>query len=114
VSKVEEKASITIRFYSLLSVKMGIKSFTLETDNMGELLDYLEGRFGSQFREQFHRFRVNKWNAEGKVVTEYINGRIEDFCILLLNGRKVDYRNLRQAKLKEGDTLHILPPSTGG
>mgnify|MGYP003681941994 CR=1 FL=1 len=114
VSRVGQKASITICFHGLLSLKLAVESLPLEADNCGEALDYLEEKFGPQFREQFHQFRVSRWDAEGKIVTGYVSGRLEDFCLLLLNGRKVDNRNLRQAKLRGGDTLDIFPPSAGG
>ena len=113
VSRVEQKALITVNFRGLLSLKLGVERLSLEADNCGEVLDYLEKRFGPQFREQFHQFRASRWDAGGKIVTEYINGRLEDFCLLLLDGRKVDNRNL-QAKLRSGDKLDIFPPSAGG
>jgi hypothetical protein len=39
---------------------------------------------------------------------------MEDFCILLLAGHRVDRQKLRQVKLKSGDILHVFLPTAGG
>jgi len=93
-------ASITVKFYSLWRLYLGVDSVTLQADNLDEALAQVEERFGPRLREQLQ--------ADGVQV----DGKIQDYSLILLNGTSL--RNLKQTSLKEGDILQIFPPATGG
>jgi len=93
-------ASITVKFYSLWRLYLGLDNVTLQADNLSEALAQVEERFGPRLQEQLR--------ADGVQV----DGKIQDYSLILLNGTSL--RNLKQASLKEGDILQIFPPATGG
>jgi len=93
-------ASITVKFYSLWRLYLGVDSVTLQADNLDEALAQVEERFGPRLRERLQ--------ADGVQA----NGKIQDYSLILLNGTSL--RNLKQTSLKEGDILQIFPPATGG
>jgi molybdopterin converting factor small subunit len=93
-------ASIVVKFYSLWRFYLGLDNVTLQVDNLSEALAQVEKRFGPHLREQLR--------ADGVQV----DGKIQDYSLILLNGTSL--RNLKQTSLKEGDTVQIFPPATGG
>ena len=93
-------ASITVKFYSLWRLYLGLDNVTLQADNLSEALAQVEERFGPRLQEQLR--------ADGVQV----DGKIQDYSLILLNGTSL--RNLKQASLKERDILQIFPPTTGG
>jgi len=93
-------ASITVKFYSLWRLYLGLDNVTLQADNLSEALAQVEERFGPRLQEQLR--------ADGVQV----DGKIQDYSLILLNGTSL--RNLKQASLKERDILQIFPPATGG
>ena len=42
------------------------------------------------------------------------NGLVKNHFVLTLNSEILDHKHTGQAKLKEGDILHIFPPVSGG
>jgi len=94
--------AITVRFYSLWQLYLGTERISLTADNVEEVINQIEEKFGSQLREQLraHGIRANL--------------PIRDYSLLLLNGYNVDKQNLQQVKLKAGDILHIFPLAMGG
>jgi len=42
------------------------------------------------------------------------NGLVKNHFVLTLNSEILDHRKLGQAKVREGDILHIFPPVSGG
>ena len=96
-------ASIIVRFYGLWSRYLETDRLSIEAENVEGALAQVEERFGSRLRQQLEQFRV---------AGIQMNGKIQDYSLVLLNG--INIRNLKQTELKEGDVLHILPPSAGG
>jgi molybdopterin converting factor small subunit len=96
-------ASIIVRFYGLWSRYLETDRLSIEADNVEGALTQVEERFGSRLRQQLEEFRVGGIQ---------VNGKIQDYSLVLLNG--INIRNLKLTGLKEGDVLHILPPATGG
>lgn len=96
-------ASIIVRFYGLWSSYLKIDRLSIEADNVEGALTQVEERFGSRLRQQLEQFRVPGIQ---------MNGKIQDYSLVLLNG--INIRNLKLTELKEGDILHILPPAIGG
>jgi len=93
-------ASITVRFYSLWRLYLGIDRLCLEVDSLEEALAQLEERFGSRLREQLQVRGIQ------------VAGKMGDYSLVLLSG--INLRNLKQTRLREGDILHIFPPAAGG
>lgn len=93
-------ASVTVRFYSLWRSYVGTASSSLQADNIQDALTQLEEKFGPLLRQKLHAAGIN------------LDGRIQDYSLVLLNG--IALRNLKSNHLKEGDVLHIFPPSAGG
>jgi molybdopterin converting factor small subunit len=96
-------ASITVRFYGLWSRYLETDRLSIEAYNIEGALAQIEDRFGSCLRRQLGQFQVPEIQT---------NGKIQDYSLVLLNG--INIRNLKLTELKEGDVLHILPPTAGG
>ncbi len=93
-------ASITVRFYSIYRLYLGIDCISLQADDLGDALAQMEERFGSRLREQLQMRGIG------------LDQKMQDFSLILLNG--INIRNLVETKLREGSVLHIFPPSAGG
>jgi molybdopterin converting factor small subunit len=93
-------ALITVRFYSLWRSYTDTASTTLQADDIQGALTQLEEKFGPLLRERLGTAGI------------HLNGKIQDYSLILLNG--IALRNLKSNHLKEGDVLHIFPPSIGG
>jgi len=91
---------VTVQFYSLWRLCLGLDRLSLEADNVEKALAEIEERFGARLREQLQSRRIQ------------VDGKIQDYSIVLVNG--INLRNLEQTELKEGDILHILPLGAGG
>lgn len=75
--------------YTLLREKTGKNTVEIEAENIAEVIEKLEKKFGAQ---------VNF--SEG--------------YIFVLNEEIISKENFRKKKLKEGECLHIFPPIAGG
>jgi molybdopterin converting factor small subunit len=93
-------ALVTVRFYSLWRSYLGTDSSTLQADDIQDALAELETKFGPRLREKLETAGV------------HLDGKIQDYSLILLNG--IALRNIKSTALKEGDVLHIFPPSIGG
>jgi molybdopterin converting factor small subunit len=93
-------ALVTVRFYSLWRSYLGTDSSTLQADYIQDALAELETKFGPRLREKLETAGV------------HLDGKIQDYSLILLNG--IALRNIKSTALKEGDVLHIFPPSIGG
>lgn len=93
-------ALVTVRFYSLWRSYLGTDSTTLQADDIQNALGQVEEKFGPRLRENL------------EIAGVHLDGKIQDYSLILLNG--ITLRNLKGTALKEGDVLHIFPPSIGG
>ena len=93
-------ASITVRFYSIYRLYLGMDRLSLEADDLRDALAQMEERVGSRLREQLQMRGIEPGQ------------QMEDFSLILVNG--INIRNLGETKLREGSVLHIFPPSAGG
>ena len=93
-------ASITVRFYSLWRLYIGLDRVALEADDVDDALSQLQERFGTQLWEQLKRNNIR------------LDGNLRESSIVLLNG--ISLRNLKQTTVKNGDVLHVFPPVAGG
>jgi molybdopterin converting factor small subunit len=88
-------ALITIRFYTLLQRSLGADSLQRDAENLEEVIEYLEQRFGSSLNKKLN-----------------LSGGMQRNCLFLLNG--INIRNLKHTRLSEGDILHVFLPVAGG
>jgi len=95
-------AAITVKFYAFWSTYLGVDRLSLEADDMGQAVAQLEEKFGSRFRAKLQALGIPAGST------------IQDYCLLLLNGRNVSGQNLHQVKLRAEDVLHIFPLAAGG
>lgn len=93
-------ASIKVRFYSLWRLYIGVDEMTLQARTTSDALSQIDQRFGLRLRD--------KLQAKGI----HLDGKIQDYSLILLNGTNL--RNLTRQSLKDGDVLHLFPPSMGG
>ena len=93
-------AEITVHFYTLWRLFMGVDRLRLEADNVEDAMQQIEENFGTRLREQL---QGRGFKADRKV---------QDYSVLLLNGLNV--RTLKLTELAEGDILHVFPAAMGG
>jgi len=93
-------ASITVRFYSIYRLYLGMDRLSLQADDLGDALAQMEERVGPRLREQLQMRGIE------------LDQKMQDFSLILVNG--INIRNLGETKLREGSVLHIFPPSAGG
>lgn len=76
------------------------QSVSLEKDSrIVDLLDALVMKYGQPFAEKIYKSKTGEVNNEIR---------------LLLNGRDIAFLNGLDTKLKEGDSLSLIPPLAGG
>jgi molybdopterin synthase sulfur carrier subunit len=89
---------VTVKFYANLRVITKKKEEeVVGVDEIGPLLEYLVGKYGSEFREMIY-----------KGSTLYNN------VIILVNGKNINYLSGLKTKLNEGEEVNIFPPVAGG
>lgn len=93
-------AKVTVKFYSLWQVYAGAESFNVEADDLAGALEQVEQQFGARIREGLKAKGVE------------LSGQIKAFSLVLLNGTNI--KQVKDTALKDGDTLHIMPPLAGG
>lgn len=93
-------AKVTVKFYSLWQVYAGTEAVMLEADDLWKALEQVEEQFGARIRKGLKSKGVE------------LPGRIEDFSLVLLNGTNI--KQVKDTALKDGDTIHIMPPLAGG
>ena len=92
---------VTVRFFATLRDFVGDSSLDLTVSNgssVQQILESLSERFGHNFRQY--------------VYDE--SGTVHEYLIFLVNGESIQALNGLETKMKEADTLVILPPAGGG
>lgn len=93
---------VTVRFFTTLReiVGKGEEKFILDPSDLtvGELLKFLEEKYGKPFQEYVYDKK----------------GEVKSYLQFLVNGRSITTLQGMETKLKEGDTLAIIPPVGGG
>jgi molybdopterin converting factor small subunit len=95
-------AKIIVRLYSLFQQLAKIDAVHLEANDIEEAMKQLELKFGPKILGQL------KANKSGH------NGRLREYCILLVNGHSVNKEEFDRIKLTSGDILHLFPLVPGG
>ena len=92
---------VEVKFFTSLREITGKKVDTIQLQNsisVEELLNMLSTKYGKEFTEYIY-------NKKGKV---------HGFLSFLLNGKNINVLQGFDTKLKQGDTVAILPPVGGG
>jgi molybdopterin synthase sulfur carrier subunit len=92
---------VEVRFFTSLREITGKKKEQVQLQNsitVEKLLTRLSKKYGKEFREYLY-------NMEGKV---------HGYLLILVNGKSTNVLRGLDTKLKEGDTIAILPPVGGG
>jgi len=95
-------AEVTVRFYTIWEVFLETKSVDLVADNVEEIINQIEARFGQKYQEQLR---------EHGILT---NQPMRERSLFLLNGRSIGREDLDQVKLATGDVVHVFPLVMGG
>lgn len=90
-------ARVTVLMHAALKNRLGKAKVKLKAENMKEVIDLLEEKYGEKFREAL-----------------YDGEKIKSYYIFLLNGNVVDMKDLANTDLKKGDIVHIFTPIPGG
>jgi molybdopterin synthase sulfur carrier subunit len=92
---------IKVKFFTSLREITDKKVDEIQLKNaitIEELLNILSEKYSKEFREYIY-------NKKGKV---------QDFLSFLVNGKNINVLQGFDTKLKQGDTIAILPPVGGG
>jgi len=92
---------IEVKFFTSLREITGKKVDKIQLQSVitvEELLTLLSEKYGKKFREYIY-------NKKGKV---------HGFLSILVNGKNINVLQGFETKLKQGDTVAILPPVGGG
>ncbi len=92
---------VEVKFFTSLREITGKKVEQVQSPNaitVGELLFGLSEKYGKEFKEYLY-------NKKGKV---------HPYLMILVNGKGINVLQGSETKLKEGDTVAILPPVGGG
>ena len=95
------KMKVNVKFLASIREIAGAHEIQFELssgDTVKDLLEFLESRFGVEFKE-----------ATGKPFEDE-NPRIR----FLVNGRDIDFLQGPGTELKEGDVVVLIPPVGGG
>jgi molybdopterin synthase sulfur carrier subunit len=96
------EVKVTVRFFTTLReiVGKGEEKYEVKVTDLtvGELLKQLEEKYGKPFQEYVYDEK----------------GEVKSYLQLLVNGRSITTLQGMETKLKEGDTLAIIPPVGGG
>jgi len=92
---------VEVKFFTSLREITGKKTDEIQlqdTITVKELLTMLSEKYG----KNFHEYIYNK------------NGKVQAFLSFLVNGKNINVLEGLDTKLKQGDTVAILPPVGGG
>jgi molybdopterin synthase sulfur carrier subunit len=92
---------VEVKFFTSLREIIGKKTEEIQiqhTITVEKLLTLLSEKYGKNFREYVY----------------YKNGKVRGFLSVLVNGKNINALEGFDTKLKQGDTVAILPPVGGG
>ena len=92
---------VEVKFFTSLREITGKKTDEIQLENaitVEELLTLLSYKYGKNFREYIYDKK----------------GKVQGFLSFLVNGKNINILEGFDTKLKQGDTIAILPPVGGG
>ena len=90
---------ITLKLLALFWDQVGSHELTYDGETVGEVLNKFIDEYGGSLEPSLY-------NAETKELQQYI--------LILVNGRNVLFLDGHNTKLEEGDVIAISPPLAGG
>jgi molybdopterin converting factor small subunit len=93
-------ARVNINFIGPWRVFLGVRTVTVEIDNIDEARDYVDTNYGPTFHKKLKSRGINKKQS------------IWDNSNILLNGKNIS--QLDKPVLKDGDNLDLLSRVAGG
>ena len=93
--------NVEVKFFTSLREITGKKADEIQltdTITVNELLTLLSTKYGKSFREYIYKK----------------DGKVQGFLSFLVNGKNINVLEGFETKLKQGDTIAILPPVGGG
>ena len=90
---------VTLKLLALFYSQVGQHELTYNAETVGAVLE----KFIGEYSETLDKTLIN---PESKELQQYI--------LILLNGRNIRFLDGRDTKLKEGDVIAISPPIAGG
>ena len=93
--------NVEVKFFTSLREITGKKTDKIQLENVitiEELLTLLSYKYGKNFREYIYDKK----------------GKVQGFLSFLVNGKNINILEGFDTKLKQGDTIAILPPVGGG
>ena len=81
---------VTLKFYASLRAKAGVEEATCRAGRVRDAVRFLRREYGPDFN------------------------RVLNSCHIYLNKDNVAFLKGPNTRLKEGDVLHLLPPTGGG
>jgi len=94
---------IKVRYFTTLRELTGCVEETLELENDASLEDLIE-KIASKYGEKARQY----------LYTDEKQKNINPTLLILVNGRRINLLQGLKTKLKDGDTIAILPPVGGG
>jgi len=91
--------TVEVKFFASFREIMGQKKVTMEADNVEEVL----GEIKEEYSELGSEIFLDEDSSE-----------LEDFVIIMVNGRKIEMLDGTETSLEDGDTVAIFPPVAGG
>jgi molybdopterin converting factor small subunit len=90
-------APVLAKIYTTFGTRLVKGSYPVNGTTVAEALESLAEKLGREFRDEV-----------------YNKGEVKNYHILLLNGQPVDREAVESIAVKDGDTIHIFPPVSGG
>jgi molybdopterin synthase sulfur carrier subunit len=91
---------VTVKFFANFREVTGKGKITItEVSNIRQLLNELVKEFGQELSDLLY---------------ESSSGKLRDNVNILVNGRAIGFMGGIDAELKDGDTIAIFPPISGG
>ena len=92
-------AKVSVRIPSMLAKLFGgDKEFEATSENLGELIQHLIGKHGSEVSQRMLDS----------------NGKLKQVINVYVNGKNVRFTGELETKLQDGDVISVLPAVAGG
>lgn len=90
-------ARVKVKIYTVFGKRLINDEHNVDASDVSNVLEWLASHYGRHFRREV-----------------YDGDSVKNNYVLLLNGVPLDRVNLEGQRLKNGDTLLIFPPMSGG
>ncbi len=91
--------TVEVKFFASFREIVGQKKVTMEAENVEDIL--------GKIREEYSELG-------SEIFLEDEDSELEDYVIVMVNGRKIEMLEGTETALDDGDTVAIFPPVAGG